>query len=315
MLTLKMRRKHTVLALAAALTIAAGGIAEARPSGGSSFGSRGSRTYSAPPPTATAPSTARPMERTYTQPGPTMNPGMQAAAPRRSGFGTGLFAGLLGAGVLGMLLGHGFFGGFAGIASLFGFLLQIALFGGLAYLALRWFRGRQQPAYAGASHARTGLGGIGGPLPGGPGTGGPRAAPAPRDEVGIGPADYKAFEATLNEVQSAYGREDIDALRRIVTPEMAHYFTEELAANAARGQVNRLGSVRLLQGDLAEGWREGQTDYATVAMRYQLADTMVDRATGRVLKGDPARPEEVVEVWTFRRDRGGPWLLSAIQQT
>ena len=26
------------------------------------------------------------------------------------------------------------------------------------------------------------------------------------------------------------------------------------------------------------------------------------------------RPEEVTEVWTFRRDNGGPWKVSAIQQ-
>lgn len=313
MLTLISRRSRAIVALAAALTLAGAGLAEARPSGGSSFGSRGSRTYAPPPPTTTAPSTARPMERSYTQPGGAMNPGMQAA-PRRSGFGTGLFAGLLGAGVLGMLMGHGFFGGLAGIASLFGFLLQVALFGGLAWLAIRWFRSRQQPALAGATaHARSPLGGLGGPVPGGM-AGGARAAPQP-DTIGIGPDDYKAFERLLGEVQLAYGREDVDALRGLTTQEMAHYFTEEFAANAARGLVNRLSGPRLLQGDLSEAWREGTTDYATVAMRYQLTDTMVERASGRVVRGDPATPVEVVEVWTFRRDRGGPWLLSAIQQT
>lgn len=312
MLTLISRRSRAMVALAAALTLAAG-LAEARPSGGSSMGSRGSRTYSAPPPTTTAPSTAKPMERSYTQPGPTMNAGA-AAAPRRSGFGTGLFAGLLGAGLLGMLFGGGFFGGLGGLASFLGLLLQVALFGGLAFLVIRWFRSRQQPAFAGpASHARSGLGGLGGPMPGGT-AGAARTAPR-SDAVGIGPEDYKAFERSLGEIQLAYGREDVDALRRLTTQEMAHYFTEELAANASRGLVNRLSEPRLLRGDLSEAWREGQSEYATVAMRYQLNDTLVERASGRVVRGDPATPVEVVEVWTFRRDRGGPWLLSAIQQT
>jgi predicted lipid-binding transport protein (Tim44 family) len=70
--------------------------------------------------------------------------------------------------------------------------------------------------------------------------------------------------------------------------------------------------VKLEQGDLAEAWREGDTEYATVAMRYSLVDQIVERDSGRVLDGGP---EEATEVWTFMRKRGGQWLLSAIQQT
>ena len=50
-------------------------------------------------------------------------------------------------------------------------------------------------------------------------------------------------------------------------------------------------------------------------MRFSLRDITVERATNRIVAGDPARPTESTELWTFRRDRGGPWLLSAIQQT
>ncbi len=39
----------------------------------------------------------------------------------------------------------------------------------------------------------------------------------------------------------------------------------------------------------------------------------MDRS-GRVVEGDPNQPTEATEVWTFMRSRGGPWLLSAIQQ-
>jgi predicted lipid-binding transport protein (Tim44 family) len=49
-------------------------------------------------------------------------------------------------------------------------------------------------------------------------------------------------------------------------------------------------------------------------MRDSLVDTTLDRATGRVVKGS-GQPEEVTEVWTFLRPRGGNWELSAIQQT
>jgi len=51
----------------------------------------------------------------------------------------------------------------------------------------------------------------------------------------------------------------------MVTPEMLSYFSEELAANASHGLINRVTEIKLLQGDLAEAWREARGDYATVA--------------------------------------------------
>jgi predicted lipid-binding transport protein (Tim44 family) len=93
---------------------------------------------------------------------------------------------------------------------------------------------------------------------------------------------------------------------------MLSYFSDELAQNASKGVIDRSSDVKLLQGDLSEAWREGDSDYATVAMRFSLKDEIVERNTGRVIEGGP---DEAKEVWTFRRARGGNWMLSAIQQT
>ncbi len=331
------RRGRFALAFAGLVALGMAGIAEARPGGksGGGFGSRGSRTYDSPAATRTAPSTAAPIQRSQTMPGQIQQqrPGApvgQAAQPQRKfGFGTGLMAGLLGAGLLGALFGSGFFGGLGGLASMLGLLLQVALIGGLIYLALRFFRRRSepQPAYAGAGgHERSALGGmspagggmgagLGGLAGLGAGAGGPNA-PVQRersDELGIGPADYGAFEKTLHDVQTAYGREDVAALWTLATPEMAGYLQEELNESARNNAINKISDVRLLQGDLAEAWREGSTDYATVAMRYALKDVTLDRTTGRVLDGDRDNLQEVTELWTFRRDQAGPWKVSAIQ--
>ena len=73
--------------------------------------------------------------------------------------------------------------------------------------------------------------------------------------------------------------------------------------------------VRLEQGDLSEAWREGAREYATVAMRFSLVDVTRRVSDGAVVEGDPERRTEAVELWTFQRTQGGPWLLSAIQQT
>jgi len=66
-----------------------------------------------------------------------------------------------------------------------------------------------------------------------------------------------------------------------------------------------------LQGDLSEAWREGNDEYATVAMRYSLNDRIVARDSGKLIE---QLPGEVTEHWTFRRVPGGQWLLSAVQQ-
>ena len=126
--------------------------------------------------------------------------------------------------------------------------------------------------------------------------------------------DFDTFERLLSEVHAAYGREDLSALRSRMTPEMLSYYAEELSENASRGVINEISDVKLLQGDLAEAWREGDKEYASVAMRYSLKDRYVDRATGKAADGTDA-PQEATEVWTFMRSHGGSWLLSAIQQT
>lgn len=332
MLRSSMRSLLAVAAVLGALSLVATD-ADARVGRGGSFGSRGGRTFSAPPPTSTAPSTARPIERSMTQPSAIGRP---AAAPAtgpfgRSGFLGGLAAGFLGAGLLGMLFGGGLFGGLGGgIASFLGLLVQIALVVIVGRLLWTWWQRRSQPqgALAGGPAAgrseepvpngleRLGLGPLGGARAGMFGGGGSSPGLAGASEAAqLTARDFDAFERLLTEVQSAYGREDLAALRGRVTPEMLSYFSEELAGNASRGVVNEISDVKLLKGDLAEAWREGDTEYATVAMRYSLLDRTVERATGRIVDGDAGRPTEVTELWTFMRSRGGDWLLSAIQQT
>jgi predicted lipid-binding transport protein (Tim44 family) len=288
-----------VLAMLGALSFLAT-TADARVGGGGSFGSRGGRTFSAPPSTNTAPKAA-PIEKSITQPGtPAQSP---VAGASRFGGWRGILMGGLIAGVLASLFGFG------ALASVLGFILQVALIGGIIWLVMSYFRNRQaQPAVAGASASgsrpasnvnyRLGAGGGG------------------SSALTIEKGDYDAFERLLGEIQLAYSRSDERALGDRVTPEMLSYFTQELEANKRKGLHNEVSEPKLLQGDLAEAWREGSDEYATVAMRFSLNDATVD-GSGRVVSGSRTAPQEVTEIWTFRRPRGGTarqWELSAIQQ-
>lgn len=310
----RLRSLIALLAVAATLAFLA---VEATAAPRMNSGSRGSRTYSAPPTTATSPKAASPIERSMMKPGQPGTPAARPATPgsqpgglfNRPGLLGGLAAGFLGAGLVGLLLGHGFMGGLAGIASFIGLLLQVGVVVIIATLAWRWWQRRSQPvsAFAGGPMMRDMDATAAQPRSGFAGS----AAEAP---IQIKSEDYEAFERTLGEVQIAYSNEDLGALRLRVTPEMLSYYSEELAANASRGVVNRIDDVKLLRGDLAEAWREGDEEYATVAMHYQQIDKTMDRASGRVVDGGDT-PDEGVEYWTFRRARGNSWMVSAIQQT
>jgi predicted lipid-binding transport protein (Tim44 family) len=223
--------------------------AHARPLSGLSAGSRGMRTYSAPPSTAAL--NAAPIRRSMTQPSNAAPIGQTTPSSGlfggRSLFG-GIAAGFIGAGLFGLLFGHGFFGG-----------LRV----------------------------------------------GPRSVITSRAGGHNSPADHYLVA----------GAPYVSGFLRICE------YCDGLQFRRSRWDVewqqcrliNRVTDVKLLQGDLAEAWREGGTDYATLAMKYALKDSMVERTSGRIVEG--GRGSDVTELWTFMRARGGNWLLSAIQQT
>jgi predicted lipid-binding transport protein (Tim44 family) len=307
-----MRRTPVLLAGFAALALAfSPGLAEARAGSGSSFGSRGSMTYSAPPSTRTAPYSAAPMERSMTpqyQPAPGYGGAPVFGGQRSSGFMSGLMGGLIGAGIGGMLFGHGFMGGGLGMFGFLGLLLQIFLIVVVVRFLFRAFMGGRSPMMAGGPNifARGGMPGPG-PMPG---AGGAAGAPP----IAIGQADYQQFEQLLQGIQAAWSAHDLNGLQAMTTPEMVSYFAEQLAEQVSRGVRNVVNDVTLVSGDLAQAWTEQGRDYATVAMRFSMVDVTRD-ASGRVVDGSPTEHVTATEIWTFVRSRGGHWILSAIQQT
>jgi predicted lipid-binding transport protein (Tim44 family) len=313
-----------VAGLFLALSMISIDYAEARRGG--SFGSRGTRTFQSAPPTRTAPQPTAPIERSMTpntgQPGaaarqPQASPVSQQRPGLFNGFGGAMLRGLLLGGLIGALLGYGF----GGLAGMFGFILQALLIAGAVMLLVRLFRSQpaREPAMAGST-ARGFSFQDAAPREESRPLAVPRigldsAAPASSDsgEISLTQTDLDTFERSLTEVQEAFGREDHAALRRLVTPEMVSYLSEELADNARNGVRNDVSEVALHQADIAEAWREGDRDYATAALCYSSRDIIRDRATGKMVEGAADEPTETTELWTFVRQSGGDWKLSAIQ--
>jgi predicted lipid-binding transport protein (Tim44 family) len=258
------------------------------------------------------------MDRTMTEPSrPSYAPQQGAQpqyAPGRRVFGgspfmSGLLGGLIGAGLGGLLFGHGLFGGGLGFAGFLGLLLQVFLIVMLVRFALNFFRRRaNEPAYAGIP------GGMARQMQPGPGYGGAGGGGGDAP-LNLQKADFDAFEQALKQVNAAWSRQDLSALQRLCTPEMVRYFADDLSALRARGLRNETRDVVLEQGDLSEAWREGEREYATVAMRFSLLDATFRIADNAVVEGSTTQRSQAIELWTFTRQRGGSWQLSAIQQT
>jgi len=283
------------LALALAPSLAEARAGSSYGGGGSSFGSRGVRTFEN--------NGAAPITRS-------MNPSPQSPSPLGGGMSAPAYAGggsffqrhpFL-TGIAGGFLGSMLFSHFGGFGSVLGGLMTFLIIGGLIFFLIRLFAG-------GFSFAGAG-GGI-------PRSAGAAAAPAARfrgRDTTVGDADLNAFQSIHAAVQEAWGHGDLSRMRPLMTPEMLSYFSEELTRNTSQGVQNIVRDVRLLQGEINESWEEGDLQYATAFMRWSAIDYVVRLGTEQVVSGDPRNPTEAEEVWTFVRRRGGNWLLSAIQQ-
>ena len=132
-------------------------------------------------------------------------------------------------------------------------------------------------------------------------------------------ADKAAFQQSLIDIQTAWGKQDVAGLRRLVTPEMLEYFSTGLAEQASQDVANRVEDVVLLQAEVREAWLENTVQYATVSLHWSARDytvslTKTPGEAGYVVEGSEEQPVETTEVWTFMRYQHGKWLLSAIQQ-
>ena len=315
--------KRTVVLTSAVVMLLAVGLwtldASARAGGGKSAGSRGSRSWSAPESSPSAPSSSR----QAVPPAP-----VQRSMPQRSGWMSGLMGGIMGF-ALGGLIGSMLFGGFGG--GLFGGigLLEILLIGGGLFFLFSYLRRRQQPAPATPY-----------------GYGSPQGVETPSwqsesrsyDSTATMTATESALERGIRHIrqmdsafdpasftdtasdafftiQSAWMARDMGAARDLLTPEMYETMHKECERMRVERRVNRLENIAVRTLEVTEAWQESGQDFVTVHVLASLLDSTVDEASNQVLEGSRTAPGKFEEYWTFTRPVGpNAWKLSAIQQ-
>jgi predicted lipid-binding transport protein (Tim44 family) len=291
----------------------------ARAGGGGSFGSRGSRTYTAPR-SAPAPAPSGPSQgaRQFNTP----------AAPSPLGGGGFLrsMAGGLVGGMLGAMLFRslGFAGGAGGTGGGIG-LMDIVLIGALLY-GIYWFiKRRRRLAAEGTTSYRdsltTGAGQTAAPM-----TAYEQETRESDTETGLRHIrqmdprfDEKSFtDGCMDQffkIQGAWAGRDMSGVRNLLTDEMNKTLQGEADRLRAAQQVNRLENIAVRSVEITEIWQEKGEDFITVQIYANLLDYTTDERTGQIVSGNRTEPVKFREYWTFARPVGDhPWLLSAIHQ-
>lgn len=276
---------------------------------GGSFGYRGSRTYSQP--VRQAP--PRQQQATQPQSAPQVQ---QPMAPRGGGLFGGLAGGLAG-GILGGLLfsslGHAAMG--PGASGGLG-ILDILLIGVGIFLVIGFFRRKKAASHAGMNQQQAGdfLGGR-------------QARPVgQQDDMNTGLGDIRRMDSYFDEehfmseaidiffnVQAAWVRGEADRLGSIVAPQALETLRGELDSLKSRGLINRVEGLAMKDAAMTEAWQEKGTDYITLKITASAKDYLVDGG-GKTVEGSSTEPVEFTEYWTFAREIGKDWKLSAIQQ-
>lgn len=315
--------KHTTMctlalatvALVASMTFAAMN-AEARAGGGSSMGSRGSRSYSRP---VAPPSQSSPYQQAAPQPY-TPSP-YQAPQPAGGGFFRNMAGGLVGGMLGGMLFrGLGFGGGWGGGGGIG--MFDILLIGGIIYFIFRMVKRRREEApsnpnvynmqdYREAASYQ------------------PSAAyPSAAGDLAAGLAHVRQMDHGFDEqrftdlvmdiffkIQGAWMNRDLTPVAGLLTPEMRRIFQEDIDRLLREHRINRLENIAVRSVEISEVWQEAGQDYITAMIYANLLDYTTDDATAQVVEGSKTDPVKFEEYWTFTRPVGNnPWQLSAINQ-
>ena len=295
----------------------------ARAGGGSSSGSRGSRSYTSP---------ARPSPSPVSPSRPAAPGSLQQTGPQRSGWMGGLMGGIGGL-VLGGLIGSMLFGGLgSGFGGGFG-MMEILIVAALAYFGLSYLRRRQQaapaspPGYAVAGHPAPTGAPAWRPEPAAQATAVVEAPAGPSDldrglghirqmDAGFTPERFAdAASDAFFKVQAAWMARDMAAARDLLAPEMYATLQRDCDRLRAERRLNRLENIAVRSVEVTELWQESGQDFATVCFLANLLDYTTDESGAQVLEGSRTEPVKFEEFWTFVRPVGhNAWKLSAIQQ-
>lgn len=102
-------------------------------------------------------------------------------------------------------------------------------------------------------------------------------------------------------IVEAFARDDRAGLKPLLKTEIYEGFVAELNARAARGETLQTDVQKISAADIAAARTDGKLAIITVDFTSEQL-SVTRNQQGEVIDGDPVRPIEVAEAWTFERD-------------
>lgn len=106
-----------------------------------------------------------------------------------------------------------------------------------------------------------------------------------------------AFEMIVG----AFAAGDKDALRPLLSDEVMRGFAQAIDDRASRDESLETTIMRMLSASIDEAELQGRTAFVTVRFETEQVNVVKD-AQGRIIDGDPAQAERIVDMWTFARN-------------
>jgi predicted lipid-binding transport protein (Tim44 family) len=291
----------------------------ARAGGGTSSGSRGSRSYSSP--TRSAPSQSPSGQQAASTP---VQPAQQ---PGGGGFLRGLGGGILGGLLGGMLFSSLGFGGTGnGLGGTGIGLLEILLIAAGGYFLYKMVSRRgssgeraYQTSYGQRTYPKEGLSEYGSTL---------QSSMAGVQDTESGISNILQMDPSFDEsrfkesamdiffrIQAAWMNRDLSSVPALLTDEMKNTFQADIENYRREKKINRIENIAVRTVEITEAWQESGQDFITTRFYANLLDYTVNDSTGEVITGSRTEPVKFEEYWTFTRPVGNnAWKLSAITQ-
>ena len=147
-----------------------------------------------------------------------------------------------------------------------------------------------------------------------------RANTQASQDIQLPESEKQRFSEILVEVQSAWSDQDMERLKRSVTPEILKYFSDALHQNQSQDLQNKVENIKVLSVIISESWEEEELQFSTVILEWSALDYSINIGKNiddpmYVSEGDMKNQTTISEAWTLVRfGWQGKWILSAIAQ-
>jgi hypothetical protein len=106
------------------------------------------------------------------------------------------------------------------------------------------------------------------------------------------------------EMQEAWESQDWAPMRARMTNDLYNQMGRQLQELINRGLINRIDNIAVMNVALSHFYQDDQHDILTIRLSTRITDYTVERATGKVVSGDPNREKFMTYDWNMIRSRG-----------